>query len=90
MDLIYQLVKSKKGHKILDIVRYTVWLLFNFYLVKIGFELVSSMSARHALSSGMRLPLSYVYIVLPISSILLSIRIIDKLIDIFKSDYSVN
>ncbi len=90
VDLIYQLVKSKKGHKVLDIIRYTVWLLFNFYLVKIGFELVSSMSARHALSSGMRLPLSYVYIVLPISSILLSIRIIDKLIDIFKSDYSVN
>ncbi|MGI5948809.1 TRAP transporter small permease [Peptoniphilus sp.] len=88
VDLIYQLVKSKKGHKILDTIRYTVWLIFNLYLVKIGFELIASMSARNALSSGMRIPLAYVYVVLPISAILLSIRIIDKLIDIFKTDYS--
>ena len=88
VDLIYSLIKSKKGQKFIDIFRYVVWLLFNLYLIKVGFELVNSMAARNALSSGMRIPLVYVYSVLPISAILLSIRILDKLFDIIKRDFS--
>lgn len=88
VDLIYSLIKSKKGQKFIDIFRYVVWLLFNLYLIKVGFESVNSMAARNALSSGMRIPLVYVYSVLPISAILLSIRILDKLFDIIKRDFS--
>lgn len=82
VDLIFSIFKSKKSEKIINLVVNIIWLAFNIFLVYIGVKLLQSMSARNALSSGMRLPLVYVYSALPVSSFILSIRILFNTIDI--------
>lgn len=85
VELIYDLFKSKVAHKVIKLVVDLIWLAFNAYLVYLGVQLLGSMTSRNALSSGMRLPLVYVYAALPVSSFLVSIRIFFDLIDQFKS-----
>ncbi|CDZ75704.1 TRAP transporters [Peptoniphilus sp. ING2-D1G] len=85
VELIYDLFKSKVAHKVIKLVVDLIWLAFNAYLVYLGVQLLGSMASRNALSSGMRLPLVYVYAALPVSSFLVSIRIFFDLIDQFKS-----
>lgn len=80
VDLIYNIFKSDLAKKIIDVAIKIVLLLFNIFLTYQGIKLLQSMAARNALSSGMRLPLVYVYAALPVSSILVFIRI---LLDIF-------
>ena len=59
-----------------------IWFSFNVFLVYVGVKLLGSMNARNALSSGMRLPLVYVYAALPVSSFILAIRILFDSIDL--------
>lgn len=82
VDLIFSVFKSKKSQDIIHIIINIVWFTFNIFLVFVGIKLLGSMSARNALSSGMRLPLVYVYSALPVSSLILSIRILVDTIDI--------
>ncbi|MGF0096660.1 TRAP transporter small permease [Peptoniphilus sp. SGI.035] len=81
VDLIFSIFKSKKVHKILHLIINIIWLTFNVFLVYVGIKLLKSMSARNALSSGMRLPLVYVYSALPVSSFILVFRIFFDTID---------
>lgn len=80
VDLIYSIIKSKKGQEIIKIIVDILWLSFNIFLVVAGFKLCKSMQLRNVLSSGMRVPLVYIYLVLPLSSLVLSIKIIDSLV----------
>lgn len=80
VDLIYSIVKGEKGKKIIKIIVDILWLAFNIFLVVSGFELCKSMLGRNVLSSGMRIPLVYIYLVLPLSSLALSIKIMYSLV----------
>ncbi|WBW50171.1 TRAP transporter small permease [Peptoniphilus equinus] len=75
VDLIFTLFKSAGFKKVIDVIIQLIWLGFNLFLAYEGFKLLQSMNARHALSAGMRLPLIYVYASLPVSSVILALRI---------------
>ncbi len=81
VDLIYSVFKSEKAHKIIKLLVDLIWFAFNIFLVVVGIKLLVSMNARGALSSGMRLPLIYVYAALPIASFMLLVRIAVDLYD---------
>lgn len=76
VDMIYNFFKSEKSKKSINAIVDLIWLGMNLFLLYQGVKLLGSMNARNALSSGMRLPLVYIYAALPISSLLLSMRII--------------
>ena len=69
-------VKSEKGRKIIDIIADIIWLIFNLVFSYISLQLIMDMVGKNVLSSALRIPLWIVYISLPISLIVLSIRII--------------
>lgn len=84
VDLIYNIVKSERGQEILKILVDIIWIAFNIFLFVQGFKLCQSMQARNALSSGMRIHLAYVYMVLPLSSFVLSIKILNTIFEKIK------
>ena len=86
VELIFDIFKSKKSHKIINLMVSIIWLGFNIFLTIKGVELLISMNNRNVLSSGMRLPLVYIYASLPISSFMVSLRIILDFIDTIKGD----
>ncbi|MDO5715531.1 MAG: TRAP transporter small permease [Tissierellia bacterium] len=88
VDLIYNIFHSKRAHRIIKISVNLIWLAFNIFLLIRGVELLRSMQGRHASSSGMRLPLVYVYGVLPFSSFIVSLRILLDIFDILKGETS--
>ncbi|WP_138160593.1 TRAP transporter small permease [Peptoniphilus catoniae] len=101
VDLIYNVFKSEKAHRVIRLIVDLIWLAFNLFLVVEGFKLLQSMNARNALSSGMRIPLIHVYAALAVSSLILSIRLLINIYDqIFykkektneglKGDYKLN
>lgn len=79
VNLIYNIIKSERGQDILQIIVDLIWVAFNIFLLVSGVKLCQSMQARNALSSGMRIHLSYVYMVLPLSSFVLSVKILNTL-----------
>lgn len=81
VDLIYSVFQSPTAHKCIRIFVDVVWLAFNIFLTYQGMKLLQSMNARHALSSGMRLPLVYIYASLPISALVICIRILLDIVD---------
>ncbi len=89
VDMIYTVFKSKKAHKIIKLIVDIIWLSFNTFLVVVGVRLLISMQSRNALSSGMRLPLVYVYAALPIASIILLLRIALDIVDQIKGFNSI-
>jgi len=76
VDIIFSIFKSEKSKKIINLIVNIILILFNIFLITEGFKLLGSMNARGTTSSGMRLPLVYVYASLPISSIIVLIRLI--------------
>lgn len=82
VDLIFSIFKSENSQKVLHLINNIIWFSFNVFLVYVGVKLLGSMNARNALSSGMRLPLVYVYAALPVSSFILAIRILFDSIDL--------
>ncbi len=79
VDLIYSFVKNERVQKVFKILAYLIWFAFSLFLAYIGWKLTKSMASRHALSSGMRISLVFVYVVLPISSSLVCLRLIPKI-----------
>lgn len=56
-----------------------IWFLFCAYMVLNSKELLVSMATRNAASSGLRLPLVYVYMAFPIASFLVCLRLLGVL-----------
>ena len=54
---------------------------FNIFLVAKGSELVQQMIQRGNVSGAMRLPMYYVYAALPISSFILTLRLLGQLVE---------
>lgn len=79
VEMIQLILPGPKAKQALEILVNVLWLAFNVFLVVKGFDLCQSMASRHTLSSGMRLPLIYVYGALPVSAIFLSLRLVYSL-----------
>ena len=79
VTLIYSIIKNKRGQAIIDFLADSIWFLFSFFLIFNGAKLVSSVVSRNVTSSGLGLPMAFVYVVFPISSALVCIRLIPKL-----------
>ena len=84
VELIYELIKSEKVKKAISIIGMLIWLVFSIFLVQAGTKLALSMLKRNALSSGMRIPLYIIYSVLPVSSLIVIIRLAALLYDSIK------
>lgn len=79
VELLFSFLKNLKAQKIIKILADSIWFVFSLFLVSNGWELVQSMISRNSLSSGMRLPLAFIYIALPISSLLICLRLIPRI-----------
>ncbi|MDK9710921.1 TRAP transporter small permease [Acidaminobacter sp.] len=75
---------SPAGAKWLNVIALTILLLFCVFLVINGYQLVMKIAGRNALSTALKIPLSYVYLSLPFSSAITSIYILDQLVELFK------
>lgn len=76
VTLILSFFKNQKVQAFITLLADFIWFLFCGYMVLNGKELLVSMAARNAVSSGLRLPLVYVYIVFPVASLLVCIRLL--------------
>lgn len=79
VTLIYSLVKNGKVKAVIALAADLMWFLFCAYMVINGKDLLVSMAARNAASSGLQLPLVYVYMVFPIASFLVCLRLLGAL-----------
>ena len=79
VELIYSFIKNVKIQRLFKILAYLIWFSFSLFLAFNGWKLTQSMLSRNALSSGMRIPLAFVYVSLPISSLLICLRLIPKI-----------
>lgn len=70
--------------KWLNAIALTILLVFCVFLVINGYQLVMKIAGRNALSTALKIPLSYVYLSLPFSSAITSVYIIDQLIELFR------
>ncbi|MZQ98924.1 MAG: TRAP transporter small permease subunit [Acidaminobacter sp.] len=75
---------SPSGAKWLNALALTILLLFCIFLVINGYQLVMMIAGRNALSTALKIPLSYIYLSLPFSSAITSIYIIDQLFELFR------
>lgn len=79
VELIFSFVKNTKLQRGIKVLADIIWFAFSLFLTFNGFKLTESMISRNALSSGMRIPLAFVYVVLPISSLLICFRLIPRI-----------
>lgn len=79
VELLFSFVKNIKIQRIVKILADIIWFVFSLFLMSNGWQLVQSMISRNALSSGMRVPLAFIYISLPISSLLICLRLIPRI-----------
>ena len=79
VTLIYSFMKSEKLKAVIGLAADFIWFLFCAYMVLNGKELLVSMAARNAASSGLQLPLVYVYMAFPIASFLVCLRLLGVL-----------
>ena len=79
VELLKSLVIS-----VVDFFATLVLIAFNVFLVINGSELVNQMYTRGNVSGAMRLPMWIVYSVLPISSFILSLRLIGQVVEDIK------
>lgn len=89
VELLFSLVKNKRVQNLVKCLANVIWLLFSLFLAFNGWELTQSMIARNALSSGMRVPLAFIYVTLPFSSLIISLRLLpviyNDLINVIRS-----
>ena len=84
VTLIYSFMTSEKLKAVIGLAADFIWFLFCAYMVLNGKELLVSMAARNAASSGLQLPLVYVYMAFPIASFLVCLRLLGVLAGDFK------
>lgn len=63
----------------LNIVADVLWLGFCVYIVIGGFQLTASMAQRGTISTGLQLPVQYVYASLPVSQLIVSVRLVAEI-----------
>lgn len=81
VELLNTFVKNEKVRAVVDVVATLIWIAFNIFLVVKGSELVQQMIQRGNVSGAMRMPMYLVYAVLPISSFILTLRLLGQLVE---------
>ena len=84
VEILINIFKKAKNKKILEVLVNFIWISFSAFLLYAGILLCKSMIARNVLSSGMRIPLVFIYSCLPISSLIVLIRLINDTINLIK------
>lgn len=80
VTLLYTLIKNETFHRVLDTIADGIWFVFCIFLFFNGKDLVLSMVERNSRSSGLGVPLAFVYSIFPAASALVCIRLIPRLI----------
>lgn len=88
VELLFSFIKNEKFKDVVDIIATLIMIAFNVFLVIKGSELVGQMIVRHNLSGAMRLPMYIVYLVLPLSAGILSLRLAGQLVSDMKDLFS--
>lgn len=78
LEIVNKLVKSRTVKECIRMAANLITAAFNIFLVVKGFELVRQMMVRGNVSSAMRMPMYYVYLALPVSSLILTLRLVGK------------
>ena len=86
VEILINIFKKAKNKKILEISVNLIWIAFSIFLLYAGTLLCKSMIARNVLSSGMRIPLVFVYSCLPISSLIVLIKLMNDSINLIKRE----
>lgn len=76
VEILQSAFKSQLAKSIVDIIGRLIMIGFNLLLCKVGVELCLSMLSRGTLSTAMRFPMYVLYGILPLSCILMAIRMI--------------
>lgn len=79
VTMLFSIIKNKKFHAFVTLLADVLWFAFCGYMVVNGLQLMESMASRNAVSPSLRLPLTYVYSVFPIASVLVCIRLLGVL-----------
>lgn len=88
VELIYSFFKSARAKMTIEVVSLTIWFVFCLVLFYFGMELVLSMYKRKVLSAALRLPMYTVYASLAFSLFAVMLRIIGRLIHIFRDGFA--
>ena len=88
VELLFSFIKNEKFKDVVDIIATLIMIAFNVFLVIKGSERVGQMIVRHNLSGAMRLPMYIVYLVLPLSAGILSLRLAGQLVSDMKDLFS--
>ena len=76
LTMLLELFKKNNAVKnFITLLADLVWFLFCVYMIFNGVSLLQSMAGRNAVSSGLHLPLVCVYLVFPLASFLVSLRL---------------
>ena len=86
VEILINFLKKIKNKKKLEVLVNLIWISFSIFLLYAGILLSKSMIARNVLSSGMRIPLVFTYSCLPISSLIVLIRLINDTINLIKKE----
>lgn len=79
VTLIFSFFKNRRMQAAITLAADFIWFLFCAYMVVNGKDLLVSMATRNAVSSGLHLPLVYVYMVFPLASFLVCVRLLGVL-----------
>lgn len=83
LTVLVEKVTGKKRDK-LELVVLGVWLMFALWLLVEGIFLVQKISAMHQVSAAMRIPMVIPYASAPVGGLLMSVRLIQKIIETLK------
>ena len=72
-------LKSDRAKACLTLLADLIWFGFNVYMICNGVELLQSMAGRRAVSSGMHIPMVWIYVAFPIASALTALRLLGTL-----------
>lgn len=78
LELLPDVLKKKHLYKTVSIIELIVllaWIGLTIFLTVGGIEFVQGIAARNAVSSGMRIPLVFVYAALPVTCFIATLRI---------------
>ncbi|MPM53980.1 hypothetical protein SDC9_100752 [bioreactor metagenome] len=69
---------SQNGRAVLEIIVLLAWMFFALFLTVKGFELSKGIFETQQLSPAMLMPMGYAYLSVPVGSLLMVIRLVEK------------
>jgi len=75
---------KEKGQAVYDIIARFILLVFCVFIIVFGMKMVEQLVNTNYLSAALRMPMYWVYMALPFSSLIVCLRIIAKMVNDFK------